>query len=206
MSVVKVIEAAMPHHEVLFARDKEHIPYGTKPPAEVLGYVIPILEGMVAQGCEVLVIACNTVTTHHASALRQRFTVPIVGIEPMIKPAASLTISGVIAVCATPSTLSSERYAWLKRTYAADLKVIEPDCSHWTSLIEGKRVDEMQLDTMVENLVGQSADVIVLGCTHYHWIEEEIKAAAASRAVILQPEQAVLHQLERVIRDSARPV
>jgi glutamate racemase len=205
LSVVRAIEAALPDHEVIFASDTEHIPYGTKPPAEVLGYVVPILEGLIAKGCDVLVIACNTVTTHHAPALRSRFSIPIIGIEPMVKPAAKLTKSGVIAVCATPSTLASGRYDWLKRTYAAGLSVIEPDCSQWTSMIEAERVNEMELDAMVDSLIGQGADVIVLGCTHYHWIEREITSAAAGRAAVVQPESAVVRQLKRIIATPAPP-
>jgi len=199
LSVVGAIEKALPDATVLYASDTEHLPYGDKPPQEVLGYVVPILERLVEKGCEVIVIACNTVTTHHIATLRQKLPVPLVGIEPMVKPAASATKTGVIAVCATPATLASERYAWLKHTHAQGVKVLEPDCSKWAYMIERNRANELELDKQIEELCAQGADVIVLGCTHYHWIEEEIKEVVAGRATVIQPEVAVVKQLKRVM-------
>lgn len=205
LSVVGSIEKSLPGTEVVFASDPEHMPYGDKPPAQVLGYVLPILQGLVAKGCQVLVIACNTVTTHHIAALRARLPVPVVGIEPMVKPAAAVSKSGIIAVCATPATLASERYAWLKRTYAAEVRVIEPDCSRWAYMIERNRSNELQLDKMINEVCEQGADVIVLGCTHYHWIEQDVRKVAGSRALVIQPEQAVIKRLWRVMAELGQP-
>src|SRR4051812_8825590 len=119
----------MPQHEVIFMNDQQHVPYGSKTSQEIIGYVVPIFEALVARGCQVIVVACNTVSTALIQQLRERFLVPLIAIEPMVKTAASLTKTGVIAICATPRTLKTERYAWLKNTYAAELTVIEPDCS-----------------------------------------------------------------------------
>lgn len=202
--MVRAIERALPELQLLYVSDSEHVPYGDKPPAEVLGYVIPLLEGLVSQGCEVIVIACNTVTTHHIQSLRKQIGVPLVGIEPMVKPAARLTKTGIIAVCATPSTLASERYAWLKRTYAAGVEVIEPDCSRWAYMIEHDRSNELQLKGLMDGLFERRADVVVLGCTHYHWIEDQINHAAEGRAIVIQPEQAVIKQLQRTLREFGR--
>lgn len=199
LSVVKAIERELPGAEVLFRSDREHMPYGDKPPEEVLGYVVPILESLAAQGCEVIVIACNTVTTNHIEELRKRINVPLIGIEPMVKPAVEQTKSAVIAVCATPATLGSKRYDWLKETYAKGVKVIEPDCSRWAYMIENNQVNEEMLASQINDVCEQGADVIVLGCTHYHWIEKLIHRIANGRAKIIQPEQAVVAQLKRVL-------
>src|SRR5688572_7572234 len=118
LSVANAIRAELPEHEVLLREDKEHVPYGSRTPEEILGFVVPIFQEMVAAGCQVIVVACNTVTTTLIGELRERFTLPLVAIEPMVKPAAAMTKSGVIAVCATPATLASPRYAWLKNEYA----------------------------------------------------------------------------------------
>lgn len=203
LSVVKAIERAMPDAEVLFRSDRAHMPYGDKSPQEVLGYVLPILEEMEQQGCQVIVIACNTVTTTHIKELRQRIKVPLVGIEPMVKPAAEQTKTGVVAVCATPATLASERYTWLKETYAQGVKVLEPDCSRWAYMIEHNQVNEAKLGEQINDVCQQGADVIVLGCTHYHWIEKLIKRLVHDRAAVIQPEEAVVAQLKRVIQEAA---
>ena len=118
LSVANAVRAALPDAEVLLRQDKEHVPYGLRPPKEILGFVVPIFQAMVDEGCQVIVVACNTVTTTLIEELRQRFSLPLVAVEPMVKPAAALTKTKVIAVCATPTTLASARYAWLKEEYA----------------------------------------------------------------------------------------
>ncbi|RFC41053.1 MAG: glutamate racemase [Candidatus Nitrotoga sp. CP45] len=199
LSVAKAIEKALPNIEVVFANDPEHVPYGSKSPEEVLKYIVPILEDLVKQGCDVVVIACNTVTTTLIKQLRDTFTVPLIGMEPMVKVAAAQTKSGIVAMCATPATLASERYEWLKKTYADNISVIEPDCSEWSKMIEASDIDREFIAKQVNDVCEQKADVIVLGCTHYHWIEEDIRAIAAGRALVLQPEQPVIRRLVRVL-------
>jgi glutamate racemase len=203
LSVANAIQQELPELEIVYANDREHIPYGDKSHDELLGFVLPILRNLVNQGCQALVIACNTATTVLRDDLRTLLDVPIVGIEPMIKPAAALTKTGVIAVCATPGTLASDRYKWLKSNYATDVQVLEPDCSRWAYMIEHKKVDEEFIARQIQEVCDQNADVIVLGCTHYHWIETEIKSLAAGRAEVIQPEKAVVAQLKRVLEQLA---
>lgn len=198
-SVVQAIEKALPDDEVLFVNDVEHVPYGTKQPAEILSYVIPKLQNLVDSGCQVIVVACNTVSTTLIGQLREHFSLPLVAVEPMVKPAAEQTKTGVIAVCATPTTLGSPRYAELKERYAPGVKVVEPDCSTWSYMIETNQLDHQKVKAEIEKALAQRADVIVLGCTHYHWIEAEIKQIVAGRAAVIQPEPAVIEQLKRVM-------
>ena len=190
------------HAEVIFKNDSKHLPYGDKTPKELYNWVLPILKSLQNDGCEVIVVACNTVTTNIINDLRQKINVPLIGVEPMIKPAAELTKSKTIAVCATPATLASKRYAELKDTYAKSLKVLEPDCSDWTAMIESKEMDHQKLQAQIEDVCKNGADVIVLGCTHYHWIEEDIKKVASGRATIIQPELSVIENLKKVLEQN----
>ena len=119
--------------------------------------------------------------------------------QALIKPAAQLTSSKVIAVCATPTTLASPRYSTLKQQYAENITVIEPDCADWSSLIESSSLDRNKIAAALQPALDAGADVIVLGCTHYHWIEQDIAELLQGRAVILQPESAVISQLRRVL-------
>jgi glutamate racemase len=123
----------------------------------------------------------------------------MVALDPMIKPAAEQTRSGVIAVCATPTTLASARYQDLKQEFAAGITVMEPDCSDWSYLIENNQMNEARLRTELEPALEAGADIIVLACTHYHWIHTEIERLAAGKAAILQPEAAIIRQLKRVL-------
>lgn len=196
LSVAKAVEAGFPDAEVVFINDSEHMPYGSKVPDELEQLVRPKIEELVASGCDPIVIACNTVTTTIIDRLRALFPVTFVGIEPMVKPAASMTKTGIITVCATPATLASARYSWLKREFAADIRVLEPDCSDWSRMIESNEVDEEKIKAIVNESCKQGSDVIVLGCTHYHWIEDLIVSVVSARAKVIQPESAIVARIK----------
>lgn len=199
-SVLHAAKKALFGHEFIFHQDRKNLPYGTKTPEELLGLITPIIQEMVDEGCQVIVIACNSATTTIISDLRKNFDIPFIGIEPMVKPAAKHTKTNVIAVCATPLTLASRRYAELVEKHASHLTILEPDCSQWAYMIENNKVDHSTIKQQITEVCEKGADVIVLGCTHYHWIEQEIKAIAVDYgALVIQPEAAVVRQLKRVI-------
>lgn len=198
LSVARAIEKALPSSVVTFTNDVKNVPYGTKSPDELYSLTLPILNKL-SKSCDVIVVACNTVSTTIIEKLRTALPVPLVAMEPMIKPAAAQTKTGVIAVCATPATLASRRYKWLKDQYAKGVKVLEPDCSDWAAMIENSQVDRQKITERIDAVCQQNADVIVLGCTHYHWIEELIKEIVGVRAAVLQPEAPVIEQLKRVL-------
>jgi glutamate racemase len=199
LSVANAIKKRLPDAEVIFVNDSKNVPYGTKTPEVLIELVTPILMGLVEKGCEVIVIACNTVTTTIINTLRKTIFVPLIGMEPMIKPAAELTKTGVITVCATPTTLRSDRYHELKQNFAKGVTVNEPDCSHWAQMIETNTLDTSEVQNIVSEAIAKNSDVIVLGCTHYHWIEQMISTYAKGKAIVLQPEKPVIEELMRVL-------
>ena len=198
LSVAHAIQAAFPESTIEYREDTKNVPYGTKTPNQLYDLVLPILKELESL-CDVIVIACNTVTTTVITQLRAELQVPLVGIEPMVKPAAQLTNSGVITVCATPTTLGSKRYAELKEQFGKNVTIIEPDCSDWAMLIEQNAINEQKLREDIEPSLAAGSDVIVLACTHYHWIESEIIELVGKKVTVLQPEQAIITQLKRVI-------
>jgi glutamate racemase len=125
----------------------------------------------------------------------------MVGMEPAIKPAAEATKTKIIAVCATPRTLASDRYKWLKKQYAKNVKVLEPNCSDWALMIENNQIDSDKIANTIKEILDKGADQIVLGCTHYHWIEDEIKQLTNGKAHVIQPEQPVVRQLKKVVKN-----
>jgi glutamate racemase len=199
LSVVRAIQKKLPDLEVIYKEDKKNLPYGNRSVEEIHSFVRPIFQSFIDEGCQAIVVACNTVTTNLIKALREEFLIPMVGMEPAIKPAAAASKSGVIAVCATPRTLSSPRYQWLKDQYAKGVRVLEPDCSDWALMIEDNTLEREKVAKTVGDVCNSGADVIVLGCTHYHWIEDLIRQLAAGRARVIQPEQPVIDQLKRVL-------
>lgn len=199
-AVVKAIQKELPDLEIIYKDDAKHVPYGTRSVEEIHSFVRPIFQSFIDEGCNIIVIACNTVTTNLAEVLRAEFPIPMVGMEPMVKPAAVATKTGVIAICATPRTLSSRRYKWLKEQFAQGVKVLEPDCSDWASMIENNRVDREKIANTINTVCNEGADQIVLGCTHYHWIEGLIKELVSDRAQVIQSEKPVIKQLKRVLQ------
>lgn len=199
LSVANAIRQSLPQLDVVYVNDAVHVPYGTKSPEELFGFVLPILQKLVDDGCKTIVVACNTVSTTIIDELRRAISVPLIAMEPMVKPAAEQTKSNIIAVCATPTTLASKRYAWLKETYAKDVTTLEPDCTEWSAMIESNQINHKRIEQQIHDVCEAGADVIVLGCTHYHWIEQEIRETAKGKALVLQPEQPVIVQLRRVL-------
>ncbi|MEI7683266.1 MAG: glutamate racemase [Candidatus Saccharibacteria bacterium] len=203
-SVANAIQKALPADEVIYVSDDKNVPYGSKTSDEIYKLVLPILKDLAIK-VDVIVVACNTVSTTLINPLREAIKTPLIAMEPMVKSAAEQTDSGIIAVCATPTTLASKRYQWLKDSYAEGVTVLQPDCSDWSQMIESDTVNRQHVQERIEAVCQAGADVIVLGCTHYHWIEAMITEIADDRAKVLQPEQAVIRQLKRVIKEIEQP-
>ena len=203
LTIATAIRNAFPELEVRFVNDVEHVPYGTKTKEEILALSYPILKKLQDDGCDVIVVACNTVSTTAIVELRQKLSIPLIALEPMVKPAAALTKTKTIAVCATPATLASKRYSDLKQEFAQGVIVVEPNCANWAELIEKNSLGQKQIADTVEGILKAGADVIVLGCTHYHWIEQDIKKAAGDKVTVIQPEQAIVRRLKQVLEQLA---
>jgi glutamate racemase len=117
----------------------------------------------------------------------------------MVKPAAAITKSKIIAVLATPRTLQSDRYNELKQTWAKDITVLEPDCSGWAKLIEDGSSSRVQVEATIAGLLQENVDVIVLGCTHYHMIKERIVDAAGDSVTVLEPTDAIANRIKYLL-------
>lgn len=198
-SVADVLAIGLPEHEVLFINDVDHLPYGNKTPEELKRLVRPHLQYLVDQGCSIIVVACNTVSCTVLPEIKSEYPVEVVGIVPMVKPASLLTKSRTIAVCATPTTLASKRYAELKQEFAEGIRVIEPDCSDWALMIETNQLDQQKVRATIDAVCDAGADVIVLGCTHYHWIEDIIHTMSHGRAEVIQPESAIVERVRSLL-------
>lgn len=197
-AVAELLSQAFPDAQIDYVHDSEHMPYGNRSAEDVRQLTDTAIQPLL--GSDVIVIACNTATALAIDWLRDRYPDQLfIGLEPMIKPAAALTRSGIITVCATPATLASERYHSLKGTYAADITILEPDCSDWARMIEHKSIDDQKIINMVRASAEQHADVIVLACTHYHWIREQIEQSAGPDVTVLDPSRAIVARILNIL-------
>lgn len=191
-AVAAALRITFPHAEILTINDRKNVPYGDKSPAQVVTLTDTAIQPLLTAQCDVIILACNTATALAIKTLRDRYPEQLfIGIEPMIKTAATITTSSIIGVCATPATLGSERYKTLISTHARHLEILEPDCSEWAYLIENNTINRSHVEATIAELCDRGADVIVLGCTHYHWIKELITELAAGRAQIIEPSEAI---------------
>lgn len=200
-SFIEPVQRRFPDAQIIYKDDHENVPYGNKTPQQLFELSLPIFRSFEQENCDVVLVACNTLTTNAITLLRGALQIPLVGVEPMIRSAAEQTTTRTIVMCATPGTLASERYKYLKQNFAPDCHVIEPDCSDWSSMIENNRQDELELKNIVDDAVANNADILVLGCTHYHWIYDELQELAGSKMKVINPIRPVIDQLERVISE-----
>lgn len=199
-AVADKLQELLPDAEIISVDDHDHVPYGDRTPDDVIELTKIAIQPLLSTDCDAIIIACNTATTVAISSLRATYpSVNFIGIEPMVKPAASITKTNIVAVLATPRTLQSDRYNELKQTWAKDIKVIEPDCRDWAKLIENGTQNQIPVEGTVASLVANNVDVIVLGCTHYHMIKERIVDAAGDDVTVLEPTDAIANRIKSLL-------
>jgi len=203
LSVLAAIARALPRADLVYLADTAHVPYGEKPEGFIRGRVVAIGEHLLDAGCGLLVVACNTATVAAVRALRERFPqVPIVGVEPGVKPAAAASRTKRVAVLATEATARSERLATLIREHAAGVEVMVAPCPGWATRIEALTLEDAdfaaEIAARVEPLLTAGADQLVLGCTHYSFLSRLLAPRVAGRAELVDVADAVARQCLRL--------
>jgi glutamate racemase len=199
-AVAQTLQITFPEAAMVVVNDKANVPYGSKTADEVIRLTDASIQPLLDVSCDVIVLACNTATALAIEPLRTKYpTQKFIGIEPMIKTASTLTKTTTIAICATPATLSSNRYHELVKKYGQNLNIIEPDCSTWAYMIENNTINHAVIAQVIANICDQGADVIVLGCTHYHWIKDDIIALTKNRAIVIEPSDAIGRRVQQLL-------
>ena len=206
LSVWRHIRAALPDAHLIYVADSGHVPYGDKSPAYIEQRSLTIAQFLVGQGAEAIVIACNTATAAAAAALRARFALPIVAMEPAVKPAVAATRTGVVGVLATVGTLESARFAALLEKYAGNVRILTQGCPGLVEQIERGNLDGPDTRALLEQylapLLGQGADTLILGCTHYPFLAPLITDIAGPGVTLVDTGEAVARQLLRRLQDA----
>ena len=201
LSVLREIRRELPHESLLYVADSGHAPYGDKPAAFIQARSVAVARALVERGAKAVVVACNTATGAAVGVLRQTFPLPIVAIEPAVKPAAAATRSGVVGVMATSVTLSSTNLLRLVGQYPAPGGTEMQACPGLVEQVERGDLDSTVTRELVERyvrpLVGKGADTIVLGCTHYAFLEPVIRDVAGAGVAVIDPAPAVARELRR---------
>ncbi len=199
LSVLREIERLLPGESLLYVADSGHVPYGEKSPDYIRQRSRAISEFLLDQGVKALVVACNTATAAAVADMRECFTVPVIGMEPAVKPAAAATRSGAVGVLATTGTLQSARFAALLDRFAGSVSVHTQPCPGLVELIEageltGPRVEQL-LRGFSAPLIELGCDTLILGCTHYPFVRPVLQALVPEDVVIIDTGAAVARQL-----------
>jgi glutamate racemase len=199
LTVLAEIRRTLPAENLCYVADSGHAPYGERPAALIRARAEAITGFLVTQGAKAVVIACNTATGVAAAHLRALHAVPIIAMEPAVKPAAACTRSGVIGVLATSGTLKSDKFETLRGRFHGPVQVLTQPCPGLVELIEAGDFEADALRSLLADLVlpliERGADTLVLGCTHYPLVRALIQDIAGPGVQIADAGAAVARHL-----------
>lgn len=212
LSILRELRRLLPHEDILYVADQAHIPFGSRPLAEVRRYAMGITRYLLRQGAKLIVVACNTASAAALHPLRAQFpATPFVGMEPAVKPAASSSRSRKVGVLATPATFQGELYASVVERFAQGVQIIPQTVPGLVEAIENGDLDNPHLrqliSPVVQRLAAQGVDTLVLACTHYPLALPVIRDAAGPAIQVIDPAPAVARQAQRLLlqRDLLHP-
>jgi glutamate racemase len=201
LSVVRAIRQTLPNEPLLYCADARYNPYGDRSEAFVVDRTLAIGEWLVSQGAKAVVVACNTATTIAVGALRDALRVPVVGVEPGVKPAAAGSRSGVAGVLATAGTLRSSSFQRLVREHAGSTRLICTAGHGLVEAIESRDLDSPALRARLLDyllpMLDAGADTLALGCTHYPFLSPLIDELTQRKLRIIDNGTPVALQLGR---------
>lgn len=199
ISVLAELMHTLPRERFLYYGDSLHAPYGTKPEAEVLGYVRGIMEEMMRRRVKAVVIACNTATSVAAATLRAELDLPIIGMEPALKPASEIRHGGQILVLATPMTLRLQKFQALMARYGEG--AVPLPCPGLMELVENEAFDQAgrYLQEHFAAFDMEHVDAVVLGCTHYVFLRHVLAKILPPHIQVMDGNAGTARQLARVL-------
>ena len=215
LSVLKALRAALPHEDFIYLADNGHAPYGERDAAHVLARSRAVTQHLVQQGIKALVVACNTATAAAIDRLRTDHPhLPIIGVEPALKPAVAVSKTGRIGVMATRSTLASARFQTLLAAQAGLAQFVLQPCDGLADAIErGSSIDDATeiiaacaRNTRAMGLFGTQPgqiDTLVLGCTHYPFVSDHLQALVGADVTLVENGEAVARQTRRLLHVAA---
>jgi len=204
LSILRAIRQLLPKEPTIYLGDQGHVPYGSRPPEEIRGFSYGITRFLLDLNAKIIVVACNTASAVALHYLRKSFpSVPFVGMEPAVKPAAETTHTGIVGVLATPATFQGELYASVVERFAENVILLQNTCPGLVQQIERGEIESPQtrqiLETALHPMINQGADTIVLGCTHYPFVIPIIQEIVGPDVRVIDPSPSVARQVARIL-------
>jgi glutamate racemase len=205
LSVWREIVRRLPHEATAYFADQAHVPYGPRSQEEIRGFCEGIAGFLLEQRCKAIVVACNTASAAALKHLRDVFPqLPVLGMEPAVKPAAATTRTGVVGVMATPATFQGRLFQATSGRFASGIRLVNQVCDGLAELVEAGNLDgeetEALLHRVLAPILAAGADTIVLACTHYPFVIEPIRRIAGAQVNVIDPAPAIARHLESVLK------
>ena len=211
LSVYRELVKVLPRERFIYYSDNAHCPYGEKTALYIQERARFISVFLLGKGADIIVVACNTATAAAISMLREEYpSVPFVGMEPAVKPAALGTRTGVIGVLATAGTLKGSKYLHTRGRFEDNVRIAEHVGQGFVELVEAGILDGPEAEATVraslQPLLDEGADVVVLGCTHYPFLRPVIERIAGPGVQVIDPAPAVARQAQRLLEERGVPM
>ena len=196
---------ALPRESLIYLGDGKNCPYGNKTEEQIRELAERAVGDLVERGCKMVVVACNTATAAAIEYLRERFShLPIVGLEPAVKPACAMTRSKVVGVIATERSLAGRKFLSTLERYGEGVEVLKVVGEGFVEAVEADAEQEPRTEELVrrvvEPIIKRGADVIVLGCTHYPFLGDVIRRVVGDREVaVIDSGEAVEKRVESLL-------
>ena len=201
LSILDEALQQLPHHNYIYFADSANAPYGDKPPHWITERSLQICRYLMEQDCSAIVVACNTATAEAIATIRSTLDIPIIGVEPGIKPAAMQSQNGIVGVLATEATLNSDKFNALLATLPEHCQFIKQAGAGLVPLIEAGLIETPEMQALLRShlkpIQDQGADTLVLGCTHYPFLKKMIRAVVGDSMTLIDTSDAVVRQLLR---------
>lgn len=207
LSVLKEAIKLLPNEDFIYFGDSKNAPYGVKSVEEVKELSFQAVEFLIKHKVKAIVVACNTATSAAIEDLRRNYSnIPIIGIEPALKPAVEINNGGKIVIMATPMTLSEKKFASLMEKYRYKAEVVPLPCAGLVEYIEKGIVQGEELNNFLKDkfshLIYNEISSVVLGCTHYPFIKEELNKVLGEKVKVIDGSLGTAAQLKRLITEN----
>ena len=202
LSIWKDVSSLLPHEDTIYLADSKNAPYGQRSKEDIIALSCKNVELLIGMGCKIIIVACNTATTNAIKELRERYTIPFIGIEPALKPAVLKSKTNVIGILATQGTLSSELFANRVAQYKNTI-IIEQVGLNLVNLIERGDIESAEMTALLyeylQPMIDRNIDYLVLGCTHYPFLIPQLKKILPSTVTIIDSGAAVAKQTQKLL-------
>lgn len=204
LSVWREVVRQLPHEDTLYFADQAHVPYGPRPEDEIRRFCDGIARFLIAQQCKSIIVACNTASAAALKYLRETFApLPVIGMEPAVKPAAAMTRTKVVGILATPATFQGRLFKATAGRHAADVTLINQVCNGLAELVERGDLDgpetERMLRGFIDPMLAAGADTLVLACTHYPFVLQAIRRIVGEDISVIDPGPAIARHMGNVL-------